>query len=184
MRVQQPPQRQRKDRAAPPTPSVLEPTPDSPFPAHYDELNETLDRQPIVISDEPTQLYEAAEIPAGQQHPETIHDGTADSVIDPCSALTPDAPILQIEEGFPETHLAKDMAAWLLKNNRRLSAKAQERFPEFVDRVHRAYEDTPLDARPKLEDLATQWGLPPLLAVKMHPNTLYKVIAAAAVLAA
>jgi hypothetical protein len=180
----QPPQRQSEGGAAPPTPSVLEPTPDSPNPDDYNELGELLDRQPIEISDDLTQPYETEEIPAGQQHPEAIHDGSADSVIDPCSALTPDAPILQTEEGFPETHLAKDMAGWLLKNNRRLSAKAQESFPGFVDKVHRAYEDTPLDARPKLEDLATQWGLPPLLAVKMHPNTLYKVIAAAAVLAA
>jgi hypothetical protein len=136
------------------------------------------------VSDEPTQQYGADEIPAEQQYPEALQDGSADGEIDPCSAFTPNAAILQIEAGFPETHLAKDMAGWLLKNNRRLSAKAREDFPRFVDKVRLAYDDIPLDGRPKLEDLATQWGLPPLLAVKMHPNTLYKIIAAAVVLAA
>jgi hypothetical protein len=177
-------QRQAEARAAPPTPSVLQPAPESPNPDNYNGLGQLLDGQPMEVSEDLTQQYGADEIPAGQQHPDDLQDGSADGRIDPCSAFTPHVPILQIEAGFPETHLAKDMAGWLLKNNRRLSTIAQEDFPEFVQKVRIAYEDSPVEGRPKLEDLATQWGLPPLLAAKMIPNTLYKIIAVAVVLAA
>jgi hypothetical protein len=142
------------------------------------------DEQPMEVSDDPTQQYGADAIPEEQNHPDAFQDGSAEGDIDPCAAFTPVAATLQTEAGFPETHLAKDLAGWLIKNNRRLSAKAREDFPRFVDKVRLAYNDLPLDERPNLGDLATQWGLPPFLAEKLHPNTLYKIVAAAVVLAA
>jgi hypothetical protein len=146
------------------------------------------DEQPMGVSHDPTPQYGADAIPEEQNHPEAFQDGSADYIvvgdIDPCTAFTPAAATLQTEAGFPKIHLAKDVAGWLIKNNRRLSAKAREDFPRFVDKVRLAYNDLPLDERPNLGDLATQWGLPPFLAEKLHPNTLYKIVAAAVVLAA